>query len=237
MTDEGVNDYFVVDTDEDIDEDLLGPPVIVPPRTAQTGASQTGPSGAGGEEAAPPPPSAAPQAENAAGGSGQATVTAAEEEVPASQVARPSTVPVEGGPRAASVASPASARSARGAGTREERLAAALDGLMEANADIQATALVSLDGFTMASALPAGMQEDRVGAMSAAILGLGERAAAELGRGGLEQVYIEGSDGIVVLVSAGGKAVLTALASRDARLGLVIYDMKAAAEQVAEILG
>ena len=43
---------------------------------------------------------------------------------------------------------------------------------MKNNQEIQAAALVSLDGFTMASALPEGMQEDRVGAMSAAILGL-----------------------------------------------------------------
>ena len=64
---------------------------------------------------------------------------------------------------------------------------------------------MSLDGFTMASALPQGMQEDRVGAMSAAILGLGERAAAELGRGTLSQVFIEGEGGYVVLIAAGDR--------------------------------
>ncbi|MDZ4064966.1 MAG: roadblock/LC7 domain-containing protein, partial [Coriobacteriia bacterium] len=90
--------------------------------------------------------------------------------------------------------------------TREERLATALDDLMLSSSDIQAAALVSMDGFTMASALPEGMQEDRVGAMSAAILGLGERAAAELGRGHLTQVFIEGDDGYVVLIAAGSRA-------------------------------
>lgn len=120
--------------------------------------------------------------------------------------------------------------------TREERLAGALDHLMENSADIQAAALVSMDGFTMASALPDGMQEDRVGAMSAAILGLGERAATELGRGHLTQVFIEGDDGYVVLIAAGERAVLTALAHADAKLGLVLYDMKASAETIADIL-
>ena len=94
-----------------------------------------------------------------------------------------------------------------------------------------------MDGFTMASALPEGMQEDRVGAMSAAILGLGERAAAELGRGRLTQVFIEGDDGYVVLIAAGSKAVLTTLAQTDAKLGLVLYDMKTTADVIAEILG
>ena len=85
---------------------------------------------------------------------------------------------------------------------------------------------MSLDGFTMASALPEGMQEDRVGAMSAAILGLGERAAAELGRGQLSQVFIEGDDGYVMLIAAGDRAVLTCLAGKRGQARLVLYDMR-----------
>jgi hypothetical protein len=121
--------------------------------------------------------------------------------------------------------------------TREERLASALNHLMQEDTDIQAAALVSLDGFTMASALPASMQPDRVGAMSAAILGLGERAAAELGRGHLSQVFIEGDNGYVLLMAAGDRAVLTVMADANAKLGLVIYDMRAAAANIAEVLG
>jgi len=121
--------------------------------------------------------------------------------------------------------------------SREDLLVSALDDLMEEDTDIQAAALVSLDGFTMASALPAEMQSDRVGAMSAAILALGERAAAELGRGRLSQVFIEGEDGYVFLIAAGSWAVLTAITDPSAKLGLVIYDMKKAAERIGEILG
>lgn len=136
------------------------------------------------------------------------------------------------------VAAPATVRPATQAGqpSREQQLAAALDHLLDGSRDIQAAALVSLDGFTMASALPEGMHEDRVGAMSAAILGLGERAAAELGRGHLTQVFIEGADGYVVLISAGDRAVLTCLAGMGAKLGLVLYDMRESAQAVAEIL-
>lgn len=144
--------------------------------------------------------------------------------------------PVASAPPAAPAAAPRPAAQTRQA-TREERLAAALNALMEDSQEIQAAALVSLDGFTMASALPEGMHEDRVGAMSAAILGLGERAAAELGRGALSQVFIEGEGGYVMLIAAGGRAVLTCLADIDAKLGLVLYDMRAAADSIAEILG
>ena len=120
--------------------------------------------------------------------------------------------------------------------SREEQLVAALDGLMERSPDVQAAALVSLDGFTMASALPEGMQEDRVGAMSAAILGLGERAATELGRGHLSQVFIEGADGYVLLMAAGDRAVLTALSAQGSKLGLVLYDMRETAGEIGDIL-
>ncbi len=105
------------------------------------------------------------------------------------------------------------------------------------SADVEAAALVSLDGFMMASALSPGMHEDRVGAMSAAILGLGERAAAELGRGRLSQVFIEGDTGYVLLMAAGDRAVLTVLARLDAKLGLLLYDMRDTAEDIAGILG
>jgi predicted regulator of Ras-like GTPase activity (Roadblock/LC7/MglB family) len=142
----------------------------------------------------------------------------------------------QAGPRPAAATAAARPQTAVRQASREERLVQALDALMEYSQDVQAAALVSLDGFTMASALPDGMQEDRVGAMSAAILGLGERAAAELGRGHLSQVFIEGADGYVLLMAAGDRAVLTALASPDAKLGLVLYDMRETAEQIGAIL-
>ena len=160
---------------------------------------------------------------------------------PAQSAAPPAVVepvqPATVAPRAsAPTVQPARAQAAGRTASREERLVQALDELMEHSQDIQAAALVSLDGFTMASALPSGMQEDRVGAMSAAILGLGERAASELGRGSLSQVFIEGADGYVLLMAAGDRAVLTALADPAAKLGLVLYDMREASAQIGEIL-
>ena len=67
--------------------------------------------------------------------------------------------------------------------TRAQRLAAALDEFIRSSPDVEAAAVVSFDGLPMASALPAEFEEDRVGAMSAALLSLGEQAAMGLGRG------------------------------------------------------
>jgi len=80
------------------------------------------------------------------------------------------------------------------------------------------------------------VEEDRVSAMSAAMLSLGERIASELGRGVLNQVYIKGSDGYVILMSVGEEAVLTVLARKEAKLGLIFLDMRRTAEDLAAFL-
>jgi uncharacterized protein len=109
---------------------------------------------------------------------------------------------------------------------------------MQASAsDIEASAVVSVDGLIMASALQQGAEEDRVSAMSAAMLSLGERIAQELGRGQLEQVYIKGDKGFIVLISIGDEAVLTALARQDGKLGLVFLEMRRAAEDLVKLVG
>jgi predicted regulator of Ras-like GTPase activity (Roadblock/LC7/MglB family) len=101
---------------------------------------------------------------------------------------------------------------------------------------IEAAAVVSVDGLSMASALPGGVEEDRVSAMSAAMLSLGERIASELGRGILDQVYIRGESGFVILMAVGEEAVLTALAHKDAKLGLIFLDMRRAADELAKLV-
>ncbi len=101
---------------------------------------------------------------------------------------------------------------------------------------IEASAVVSTDGLTIASALPSSVEEDRVAAMSAAMLSLGERIASELGRGSLDQVYIKGSNGYVILMSIGNEAVLTAMAGADAKLGLLLLDMHRTVEAMGKLI-
>ncbi len=111
-----------------------------------------------------------------------------------------------------------------------------LRGLQASTVDIEASAVVSVDGLIMASSLPSGVEEDRVSAMSAAMLSLGERIAIELGRGALDQVYIRGSNGYVILLAVGEDAVLTVLARKGAKLGLIFLDMKRAAEDLSKLV-
>ncbi|MFO1414958.1 MAG: roadblock/LC7 domain-containing protein [Burkholderiales bacterium] len=119
---------------------------------------------------------------------------------------------------------------------RADMLSSILSDLNGTSADIEASAVISIDGLMMAAALPAGMDEDRVGAMSAAILSLGDRTARELARGELEQVLIKGGKGYVLLTHAGQEAVVTTLAKPNAKLGLIFLDVKRAAEAIANVL-
>ena len=120
--------------------------------------------------------------------------------------------------------------------SRIEDIVGRLRALQANNPDIEATAVVSADGLIIASALPRDVEEDRVSAMSAAMLSLGERIAAELGRGQLDQVFIRGEHGYVVLMSIGTEAVLTALTRREAKLGMIFLDMKRAAAELSRLL-
>ena len=120
--------------------------------------------------------------------------------------------------------------------SRSQLMVDRLRDLQASSPDIEASAVVSVDGLTIASALPQGVEEDRVSAMSAAMLSLGERIASELGRGALDQVYIKGEEGFVILMSIGEDAVLTALARENAKLGLIFLDMRRAADDLTKLI-
>ena len=120
--------------------------------------------------------------------------------------------------------------------SRTEQLVEHLRDLQSSSGDVEAAAIVSVDGLMMASSLPADIEEDRVSAMSAAMLSLGERISSELGRGELEQVYVKGESGYVILNAIGEEAVLTVLARKNAKLGLIFLDISRAVETLTGIV-
>jgi len=119
---------------------------------------------------------------------------------------------------------------------REEMLKSILNDLNGSSADIEASAVISTDGLILSALLSSSMDEDRVGAMAAAMLSLGERTADELGRGNLEQVLIKGDHGYVLMTHAGPDTVVTVVAKPSARLGLIFLDIKRAAKDISKIM-
>lgn len=115
------------------------------------------------------------------------------------------------------------------ADTRSTQMVNRLRDMQATAPDIIASALVTADGLSLATALPSDVPEERVAAMSAAMLSLGERISSELQRGTLEEVYIRGEQGLVLLTAVGRDAVLTALSRNEAKLGLIFLEMRRAA--------
>jgi predicted regulator of Ras-like GTPase activity (Roadblock/LC7/MglB family) len=120
--------------------------------------------------------------------------------------------------------------------SRIDQMMGRLQDLQISTLDVEASAIVSVDGLVIASSLPAGVEEDRVSAMSAAMLSLGERIASELKRGMLDQVYVKGASGYILLAAIGEEAVLTVLTRSSAKLGLVFLEMRRAVEGLEKLI-
>jgi len=119
---------------------------------------------------------------------------------------------------------------------RSQPMVERLRALQASSPEVEASAVVSIDGLIIASALPDGVEEDRVSAMSAAMLSLGERIASEFSRGSIEQVFVKGERGYIVLMAVGEDAVLTILVREDAKLGLILLEMRRTVIDLARML-
>ncbi len=123
-----------------------------------------------------------------------------------------------------------------GSGSRVERIQEILRSLRSVSPDIIGSAMVSTDGFVIASLLPNEIDEELVSGMAAALLGVGERIAAELMGGAMEQTYVRGRQGYVILNAVGPEALLIVLTTPDAKLGLVFLDIRRRVGELAKIV-
>ena len=119
---------------------------------------------------------------------------------------------------------------------RVEEISAILDELGSSIEEIEGCAVVSIEGLPIASALPEGIDDTKIAAMTAAMLSLGERAVLEIGKGSLQRVFTEGDNGFLIAINAGPNAVLTVIASVEAKLGLLFLDIRRAAERIAMLI-
>ncbi|HKZ83379.1 MAG TPA: roadblock/LC7 domain-containing protein [Anaerolineae bacterium] len=129
---------------------------------------------------------------------------------------------------------------------RVNQLEAVLRALHESVEGLQGTVVVSLDGFVVAAHLPSGngrrehassaADSPQVAAMAASIIALSDKVLAQLARGSISRVLIDGSEGGIIVVPAGAEAALAVMVDHDAKLGLVMLVLQRSAEQVKRIL-
>jgi predicted regulator of Ras-like GTPase activity (Roadblock/LC7/MglB family) len=124
--------------------------------------------------------------------------------------------------------------------TQDEARASALRSVLRelnsSSADIEASACISSDGYTIASVLGQDTDPDRFGAMCASLLGLAHRAAQEIQRGNLKLVLVEGEQGVMLLVQAGPDAILAVAAKPSKNLGMIFLDSRKVAQKLVGVL-
>lgn len=121
------------------------------------------------------------------------------------------------------------------ASDRIEKMNSILRDLRSSLQEIEAAVLISSDAMALASDISDDADEEMIGALSASVLSMGERAARDLKRGVLEQVYIKGDQGYLLLVHCGPDALLSLLVNPEAKLGVVFMEGKRTAEELAKL--
>lgn len=121
------------------------------------------------------------------------------------------------------------------ASDRIEKMNSILRDLRSSLQEIEAAVLISSDAMALASDISDDADEEKIGALSASVLSMGERAARDLKRGVLEQVYIKGDQGYLLLVHCGPDALLSLLVNPEAKLGVVFMEGKRTAEELAKL--
>lgn len=102
--------------------------------------------------------------------------------------------------------------------------------------DIDSCGVLSDDGELLSSSHGAGVDRERVAAMLAALVNLSERVARENGKEHAAQVRVDIEEGHFLMVRLEGGGALVATTGSDARVGLVLYDMRNARGEVEKVL-
>jgi uncharacterized protein len=110
--------------------------------------------------------------------------------------------------------------------TKSERISEVLRSLRQGTPEVIGAAVVSSEGFIVASVLPNEVDEDLIGGMAASLLGVSERISSDLMRSQMEQTYVRSPKGYIVVNAAGPDAVLVLLVAREAKLGLIFLELK-----------
>ena len=102
--------------------------------------------------------------------------------------------------------------------------------------DIESCGVLSEEGELLSSSHAEGVDRERATAMVTALANLAEKVARDSGKGHASQARIKTEGGHVLLVRLDGGGALAATTGPDARVGLVLYDMRNARDEVEKAL-
>lgn len=119
---------------------------------------------------------------------------------------------------------------------KADQLETRLRELRERSPAVQGSIISSAEGLPIATDLAVEADEEQVAALSAATASLGERIVSELRRGLLDQIFISGKQGYIIVTQISPLASLTVLGRGDARLLVLLLDIDFCVEELRALL-
>lgn len=121
-------------------------------------------------------------------------------------------------------------------GINTQKLGHFVQNFVSTTSEVQGAAVVTPDGLPLASSLPGSVSEERISAMSATMLSLGERIGKELLGGKTNRILVEGDEGLSIMTDCGPEAVFIVLANKDAKQGALNLDISRGVNQIKTAL-
>lgn len=118
----------------------------------------------------------------------------------------------------------------------QEKMTEILKAFMSRDDRVQASAIVTVDGFIIAYELKTEIEAESLAAMPSAVLSLSKKASRTLMKGNLEQVYLKGNKGYLLMIHSGEELCLTTLATNEAKLGMVFLEMRRTIKDIIDVL-
>jgi predicted regulator of Ras-like GTPase activity (Roadblock/LC7/MglB family) len=110
--------------------------------------------------------------------------------------------------------------------TKSEQLGWLLDNLVSRVANVRQALVLSRDGLVVAKSQNMSREEgDHLSALAAGVQSLARGAGQQIGGGEVRQTIIEMDSAFMFVMAAGEGTCLTVLASADANLGVMAYEM------------
>lgn len=116
------------------------------------------------------------------------------------------------------------------------KLQAVLHSFVGGTSDIEGVALLTPDGLPIVAVLPSHMDEERVAAMSAAMVSLGERISSELLRGGIKKIAIDTEEGYCILSNCVEEVVFLVLATGMVNKGILNLEVKRTLTEIQSLM-
>jgi len=101
-----------------------------------------------------------------------------------------------------------------------------LEKLKQNISGVNAVSLTSIDGLLITAILPNKQWEEKIAAISASIIHTSATSTSELEQTGLKQIIVKNEDGHIIVTQIGNDAILTVVANKTAKLGMILLEIE-----------